>query len=159
MNTLCMFWPCFLAVSLACGGTDRGNSASGRADSSRPAAEADSGVAQEPMLVGTTWRLTELDGKPAPLGNDGKVATLELTLDGKRVEGFAGCNGIAGTYEVSGDSLRLGPIAMTRMACAKGMELEQGFVAALDQTRAYRLSSRGLDLLGQHGPVARLEAQ
>jgi heat shock protein HslJ len=158
MKSSSMFWPCFFAVSAACGGAVSGHPADGADSSGRPAA-ADSAAAQEPMLVGTTWRLIELEGNPAPLGNDGRVATLELTLDGKRVAGFAGCNRMAGTYELNGDSLTLGPLAMTRMACAKGMELEQRFTAALEQTRVYRLSARGLELVGQRGSLARLEAQ
>jgi heat shock protein HslJ len=64
-----------------------------------------------------------------------------------------------GTYELTGDSLRLGPLAMTKMACPKGTELEQSFGAALEQTRAYRISSERLELLGEHGSLARLEAQ
>jgi heat shock protein HslJ len=150
------FWPCVFAASAACGGAAAGN-ASGSADSSAPP-PADS-PAQGPMLVGTTWRLTELDGKPAPLGNDERAVTLELTVDGKRVAGFAGCNRMAGTYGLNGDSLRLGPLTLTRMACAKGMEVEQRFVSALEQTRAYHISSRGLELLGAHGSLAHLEAQ
>lgn len=156
MKTLSMFWLCVFAASAACGGAASGNAA-GSADSSAPPS-VDS-AARAPMLVGTTWRLTELDGKPGLLGNDGKAATLELTADGKRVAGFAGCNRMAGTYQLNGDSLRLGPLAMTRMACVKGMELEQGFAAALEQTRAYRISSQVLELLGEHGTLARLEAQ
>jgi heat shock protein HslJ len=156
MKTLSLFWPCFFAVSAACGGAASDNPTNGAGSSAPPA---DSGAAQQPMLVGTTWRLTELDGKPAALGNDGRAATLELTLEGRRVAGFAGCNRMGGSYEVSGDSLTLGPLALTKMACAKGMELEQGFVAALEQTRAYRLSAQGLELLGERGSLARLEAQ
>jgi heat shock protein HslJ len=157
MKTLSMLWPCVFAAAAACGGAARGNAAGSAGSSGR--APADSGATQEPMLAGTTWRLTELNGKPAPLGNDGKAATLELTLDGKRVAGFAGCNRMAGTYELNGDSLRLGPLAMTKMACMKGMELEQSFAAALEQTRAYRIATERLELLGAHGVLARLEAQ
>ncbi len=146
----------------ACVGSSR-NDAPPRqgSDSSAPPAIAASSVAasQGPILVGTTWRLAEVDGKPMALGQDGKAATMELTIEGKRVSGFAGCNRMSGTYRLQGDSLRFGPLALTRMACKKGMDIEREFVAALEGTRAYRLSPDGLELLGESGTIARLEAQ
>jgi heat shock protein HslJ len=78
-------------------------------------------VAPEPdaELVGTTWRLESLvDG----LGPDGGVMsvvgepTLELTEDGE-VRGDTGCNTFSGSYELDGTTLRIGPLATTRMAC------------------------------------------
>jgi len=112
-----------------------------------------------PSLAGTSWRLTELGGKPAPVGGNEKPATLELTADGNRAAGFAGCNRMSGTWEARGDSLRLGPFAVTRMMCDKGMDLEQAYLDALQKTRTWRLSAQGLELLGEGGTVARLEAQ
>jgi heat shock protein HslJ len=157
-----MVWTMFLVGSAACAGPGRKDEGP-RHDSDSavvPAAAGESpGAPQGPLLVGTTWRLTQLEGKPAPLGQDGKAATLELTLNGKRVVGFAGCNRMAGTYQLNGDSLRLGPLALTRMACVKGMDLERGYVAALEHTRAYRLTPQGLELLGEAGSLAQLEAQ
>ena len=66
---------------------------------------------------------------------------------------------MAGTYDLQGDKLRLGPLALTRMACESGMELEQAYVEALNATRTFTVSSTGLELAGESGPVARFEAQ
>jgi heat shock protein HslJ len=70
-------------------------------------------------LVGTVWRLESLvDG----LGPDGSVSsvvgepTLELTEDGE-VRGDTGCNTFTGSYELDDETLELGPLATTRMAC------------------------------------------
>ncbi len=150
-----------IAGSIACVGSPKENHPPPSADSvSKAAAAAESSAANAtPALVGTTWRLTELGGKPAPLGQDGKAATLELIAEGHRASGFAGCNRMTGPYELHGDSLRLGPFALTRMACMKGMDLEKQYVETLQRTRAYRQSAAKLELLDSSGTLARLEAQ
>jgi heat shock protein HslJ len=160
MKTPSLLLPCCFAMSSACGAAGHGDATVPAGDDSavQPVAAETAGT-QAPMLVGTTWRLAELGGKPALLGNDGRAATLELTLDGQRVAGFAGCNRMAGSYKLKGDSLTLGPLTLTRMACVNGMALEQNFVSVLEQTRTYRISSQGLELLNAHGSLARLEAQ
>ena len=43
---------------------------------------------------------------------------------------------------MAGDSIRLGPLVMTRMACAEGMELETAFAAALELLRAAEVIAR-----------------
>ena len=53
----------------------------------------------------------------------------------------------------------MGPLALTRMACPSGMELETKFGAALDATRSYRITGNRLDLVGETGVVASLEAK
>ena len=145
----------------SCGGSPRDEAPPPKADgeAAAPASAEASSPQPGPSLAGTSWRLTELGGKPAPVGGNEKPATLELTADGNRATGFAGCNRASGTWEARGDSLRLGPFAVTRMMCDKGMDLEQAYLDALQKTRTYRLSVRGLELLGEGGTVARLEAQ
>src|SRR5262245_35076441 len=147
-----------LAGSVACLGSPKEEEhPPPSADSVNAAAAAAESTAAHttPGLVGTTWRLTELGGKAAPLGQDGKAATLELAAD-KRATGFAGCNRMTGAYELNGDSLRLGPFGLTRMACEKGMDLEKQFVETLQRTRAYRQTAAKLELLDASGTLARL---
>jgi len=110
-------------------------------------------------VSGVDWELMELDGKTAPLGAGGRRATLRFDADTARVGGFSGCNRFGGTYTINGDSLRFGPMAMTRMACTAGMDLESQLSAALEATRRYELSSTQLKLLGPSGPVARFSRQ
>ena len=152
----------FLAGSIACVGSPKEEQhPPPSADSVQAAAAAaeSSAANATPALLGTTWRLAELGGKPAPLGQDGKAATLEFMAEGKRAAGFAGCNRMTGPYELHGDSLRLGPFALTRMACMKGMDLEKQYVETLQRTRAYRQTAAKLELLDSSGTLARLEAQ
>ena len=115
-------------------------------------------TARDTSLVGPEWHLVELHGGPAAAGAGGRQATLQFVSDG-RVAGFGGCNRIAGPYTLRADSLRLGPLVMTRMACEAGMELETAFAAALDSVVRYRREGATLELLDAGGVIARLEAR
>jgi heat shock protein HslJ len=103
------------------------------------------------------WRLRELDGRPAPLGNGARAATLLFDADSARVSGFAGCNRYFGSYILEGRTLRFSGVGMTRMACAEGMVLEQQLADALEATRSYELSGDQLTLLGESGAVAQFD--
>jgi heat shock protein HslJ len=102
-------------------------------------------------LVGTEWFLVELDGRPVTAAT---VPTLLLS-DDTRASGFAGCNRYTGSYEIAADRLAFGLLAMTRMACAETMDVEQQYLAALEKTRGYRNAGDDLVLVGDSGPVAR----
>jgi heat shock protein HslJ len=106
---------------------------------------------------GGEWVLVELYGQPAAMGAGGRPATLRFEGDSARAGGFAGCNRYSGSYTVRGDSLRFAPLAMTKMACAEGMTLEQRLAEALDETRRYEVGATGLTLHGTSGKVARFE--
>ncbi len=112
-------------------------------------------------LAGPEWTLVELDGRPIAPEEASRPPNLHFDAEAGRVTGFAGCNRLSGSYEAvaSGDSLKFGPLVTTKMACEPGLELETGFLEVLEATRAYRLSERGLELLGDGGPRARLEAR
>lgn len=111
-------------------------------------------------LVGTYWRLVELPGhSPAPAG--GRPAPY-LTLQAGppvTVSGHSGCNRLGGPVTVSGDTLRLGPLVGTRMACTEGMALEAAFHAALEATRGFVIDEQRLTLRDGSGRVvARFQA-
>jgi heat shock protein HslJ len=92
------------------------------------------------------WTLASLGGQPAVLGAGGRPATLLLTDISSRASGFAGCNQFSGSYTLSGSSLSFGPLAMTRMACAQGGELESRYTMALGQVTEWKMTSTGLEL-------------
>lgn len=121
----------------------------------RPA-NADGGSPSPDALVGTAWTLTMLHGQPAPLGAGNRSATLIFDTNA-HVSGFAGCNRVAGSYTRSGDSLHIGPLVMTRMACTEGMELEQQYSGALGATQHYRITVGVLELLQGDTVLARFE--
>ena len=70
---------------------------------------------------------------------DDLQSVLELAADGT-VGGSGGCNRMAGTATIDGDSIAFGPLAATKMACAPAvMDQEAKFFAALDETRRWQL--------------------
>ena len=98
-------------------------------------------------LEGTHWTLVELDGKPIP-SDLPQEAYLVLEEEPQRVSGSGGCNQLTGAYERDGERLRFKQIASTRKACIQGgMDTETSFFAVLDQTRGFRISGRGLELV------------
>lgn len=64
-------------------------------------------------LTGTEWTLQDLAGTPA-LPN--VKATLTFPESG-RVAGNGSCNRFTGSAEISGDTIKFGMLASTRMAC------------------------------------------
>ena len=106
-------------------------------------------------LTDVAWQLVTLDGLEAGQGAGGQPATLLLGAD-HRASGFAGCNRFSGTYELAGDQLSFGPLAMTRMACTEGMDLEQRFSKVLQATKNYRVSATGLELMDGEKLLAHL---
>jgi heat shock protein HslJ len=64
-------------------------------------------------LPGSEWLLADLNGTP-PLP---KVQATLSFLEAGRVAGNGSCNRFTGSVAVSGDTLKIGPLASTRMAC------------------------------------------
>lgn len=97
--------------------------------------------------TGVEWQLMSLGGTPAGTGANGHPATLTLDAVAGRASGYAGCNQFSGAYTLTSGGLTFGPLAMTRMACAQGDELERKYSMALDQTTDWKVTSNGLELL------------
>jgi heat shock protein HslJ len=93
-----------------------------------------------PPLEGTEWTL--VSGIDAP---DDAVPTLTLA-DGT-ASGFGGCNQYSGGYELDGDSLTIGPIAGTMMACEEPkMAVESAYLPALEAADAWAIDGDELVL-------------
>ena len=138
-------------------GTADSAGASAAPDSSAPAAPAAPALPAA-ALEGTEWRLVDIGGQPAPAGADStRHPGFTLVADGRKVQGSAGCNRMVGTYTLDGETLKFGPLATTRMACA-AMETETAFLKALEVTSRYEVSGSSLTLYGADTAVARLEA-
>ena len=89
-------------------------------------------------LVDLAWRLVRLEGREIPAVKPGmEAAYLRLTHD-QRVEGYGGCNRLAGEYRQSGDRIEFAPLISTRRACLFGMTEEDAFLKALGRARAWK---------------------
>jgi heat shock protein HslJ len=85
-------------------------------------------------LSGTEWVLSDLAGTPALPG--GK-ATLGFPEAG-RVAGNGSCNRFTGAVVITGDQLKIGPLASTRMACDEAVDQQEAmYFKALDGANRY----------------------
>ncbi|MDP9900288.1 META domain-containing protein [Variovorax ginsengisoli] len=104
-------------------------------------------VSLDEPIEGRDWRLTRVGTQPVALGGDPQ-RDAQVRFDGARVSGFSGCNQLTGDYERSGNRLKIGPLAATRMACTDPTRnaMESSFVGALQGTASYSLLGRQLSL-------------
>jgi heat shock protein HslJ len=94
--------------------------------------------AGEPALH-REWRAISLDERPIA---EGSLITLRFSPEG--VDGNASCNRYRANIEVGEDTLTIGPIAATRMACPpRLMEQETQFLALLGSVRRYVIGPAG----------------
>jgi len=85
---------------------------------------------------GETWLAEDIGGAGVI---DDLQTTVTLTKDGG-VSGYSGCNRFSGKAIRDGAKIRFSPLASTRRACAPAVnDQEQKFLAALQNTRSYRL--------------------
>lgn len=92
------------------------------------------------------WELIdgEVDGAPfTPIGN----YPITLEIAGDEVRGSAGCNSFGGGFTVDGDSVTMGDVSITEMACAdqEPMEAEQTFIQAFWQIDAIERTGSGAE--------------
>jgi heat shock protein HslJ len=112
-------------------------------------------VAQAPP-TDKEWTLVSIEQQPLDSATIQRLPTLELVSAESRASGFAGCNRFAGSYTLSSGSLEFGPLALTRMACPSGMDLENRFAAVLGRVRSYRMNGERLVLVSGDTVLAEL---
>jgi len=93
--------------------------------------------------VAGTWTLTEI-GNGEIIALIESDATITLGEDGS-LTGNTGCNTINGDHAVEGSSIRFGPVAMTKMACADpaAAEAERALLAALEGAEGWSIEPSG----------------
>jgi heat shock protein HslJ len=106
-------------------------------------------------LEGPVWRLRRLGQEQVDAGR-GVTARFE----NGRVAGVSGCNQYTGRYERRGESLVLGPLAGTMMACPDPvMALEGAFRGAFSGTVAYKTEGERLVVTGAGGVTLLFEIE
>ena len=112
-------------------------------------------------VKGTHWTLLEVGGTQARVAENIAQPSLQLDTVETRASGSTGCNSFSGSYELTGDSLRFGPLASTRRACLDPAmnRQESVYLKALSDTRRWRVTGDTLILSGDAGPVARFSAR
>ena len=109
-------------------------------------------------IAETSWTLTHLRTEPVAVAD--KQREPYLVFKDGRVSGYAGCNQLSGGYTQDGGKLTFTPMALTRMACPTGMDVESQLIAALAKVAGLKRNDTQLDLLDASGAtVARLTAR
>ncbi len=108
------------------------------------------------VLAGTDWRLISI----GPAGGEaGLVAGTTVTLsfaEDNRASGSTGCNSYSGTYQVRGDTISFGRLISTKRACLdqNANQQEQRFLATLEASTRFRMTSNRLTILSDRGRSA-----
>ena len=113
-------------------------------------------------LQETYWRPVEIEGRPVVIHAGTREPHVILRREGARINGYTGCNTLAGGFKHDGTRLNFGKLIMTRMACLPeaGHVLEAAFVKALHSTASYRIIGESLELRDAAGMTRmRLEAR
>ena len=106
-----------------------------------------------PALLGTDWRVVEIDGQTVVAASGAREPTLVFG-EAQRVQGMAGCNRFSGHYELTDGALRTDSVVTTRMACPPpAMATETRFLAALAAASTVRQTGDVLELRDAAGMV------
>lgn len=100
------------------------------------------GCGGDPMalLTGPEWVVEDIGG--AGIIDSSRV-TIAFDRDG-RVSGRATCNRYTGAVELSGEGLRVGPVAATMMACPEALMVqERRFLTALETVERFDIDESG----------------
>lgn len=108
-------------------------------------------------LTNTYWKLVEIGGVAVSAHSDQREVHMLLEVGENKVRGFAGCNQFFGNYETTGDSLRLGRLASTQMACPY-LDEETAFLNSLGKAKTYSIMGESLKLSDGSRVVARFKA-
>jgi heat shock protein HslJ len=110
-------------------------------------------------LEGPTWRLTST-GDPASGASDARAPPVTARFEGGRVSGFSGCNRFTASYTRDGETLTVGSLAGTLMACPEPrMAIEKGFQDALAGTHRVAISGTRLTLTRASGSPLVFQAE
>jgi len=117
-------------------------------------------VKQTETLSGK-YTITLLSGKTELPEN------MHLTFDAteNRVSGFAGCNNFSGEYSTDGETIKIGPLVSTKMACKRFMDVENHTFKVLEQVSMFSVKDgkmqlgdkQSLLIEGRKGMASRIE--
>jgi heat shock protein HslJ len=148
----------FLALAFAfvnCKPKSQVNTPEGSSDTTALAVEASENGIEEKY-----WKLTEIMGKPAPpTPPDGKEVHIKFRKAENRLQGFGGCNGLGGNYELeAGDRIKISNILRTQMACPE-LDTENELIKVLETADNYNINGDTLVLnRARMAPLVRFQA-
>ena len=99
------------------------------------------------QLENTFWKLVTLGDENVASPAGARQVHVVMHSEGHRVQGFAGCNGMMGSYTLNGARLTFSQMGGTMMACTNGMELEQKFHRMFPRVATWKIDGESLQLL------------
>lgn len=115
-----------------------------------PAGEKPAGKQEKQFPLGSSWTVVSLNGRPFS-GERPSIAVNQQL----RATGFSGCNNFSATlYPLRQQAIAVGPLALTRKSCDKGlMQSEMTFLVALRTAAQWDLVGPNLVIKGQNGEL------
>ena len=98
-------------------------------------------------LAGSQWRPSFISASELPAGTTMQVA---FQPDGK-ITGNGGCNRFFGGYTISGDRIKIGPLASTRKGCPGLLRAETALFATLQAAASFAQTEATLTLFDAAG--------
>jgi heat shock protein HslJ len=97
------------------------------------------------LLKGTAWTLSRIPD--FELEKTRKEPSISFNDSTSKVSGYTGCNGYGASYTLKGNTIKIGEILSTQMACMPGMQTENKVMDALRNTDHYIISGDKLTLM------------
>lgn len=110
-------------------------------------------------IIGKKWQLVELRGNAVAPTINNKVPFIEFNDADKRYSASAGCNGLGGTYKISGNGRIVFTQGMSTMMACDNMEIETELKNILGLTDNFTINNNVLSLnKARMAPLARFKA-
>jgi heat shock protein HslJ len=104
-------------------------------------------MAMSAELAGSEWRPNFVSTSDLPAG-----AQMIVHFDPEgRISGNGGCNQFFGSYTVSGNTIRIGPLVSTRKGCPGLLLAETAFFATLEAAKSFAQDGDNLVLFDASG--------
>lgn len=101
----------------------------------------------EPRLEGVTWEVNGYNNNRHAVVSPIVGSRISFSFSDGTVAGSAGCNSFRAPYSTQGSSIKIGPAATTRRACAEDlMAQERDFLAALESAVKWSIEGNVLDM-------------
>src|SRR3990170_2110926 len=98
-------------------------------------------------LAGSEWRPSFLRASDLPAGSH---MIVQFNPDGG-ITGNGGCNRFFGAYTISGNHIKIGPLASTRKGCPGLLLAETAFFATLEAAKSFEQNDTTLVLFDAAG--------
>src|SRR5688572_3158558 len=94
-------------------------------------------------ITNTYWKLSTMNGKKVETPDNAKEVHIKFTLQENRLQGYAGCNGLGGSYELTGaNGIKIRAIT-TKMYCDR-MDVENYLTNAITKANTYKIDGEKL---------------